>query len=102
MKTIKKTILGLIMMAVALVTTNNLNAQDAPQLSDAEIASIAVIANQNDIDFAKLAMKKSKNKKVIEFAETMIEDHQTIIDLAVNLVTKLGVTPQENQVGKQY
>ena len=77
-------------------------AQKALKLSDAEIASVAVVANQNDIDFAHIAMKKSKDAKVIEFAKAMIADHQSVIDMAVALVTKLNVTPKDNAVSKQY
>ena len=65
-------------------------------LTDPEIASIAVTANQIDIDYAKIAMEKSKTKSVVDFAKTMAKDHQSVIDQAVALVTKLGVTPQDN------
>lgn len=77
-------------------------AQEVPTLSDAEVASIAVVANQNDIDFAKIAMQKSKDPKVLEFAHTMMKDHQSVIDMAVALVTKLKVTPKDNAVSKEY
>lgn len=77
-------------------------AQVAPKLTDAEIASVAVVANQNDIDFANLAIKKSKDSKTVDFAKTMIADHQTVINLAVALVTKLNVTPKDNAVSQQY
>ncbi len=76
--------------------------QQTPTLSDAEIASIAVVANQNDIDFAKIAMQKASDPKVAEFAKTMINDHQAVIDMAVELVTKLKVTPKDNPVSKEY
>ena len=68
----------------------------APALTDPEIASIAVTANQVDIDYAKIAQEKSKTKSVLDFANTMAKDHQSVIDQAVALVTKLGVTPQDN------
>lgn len=74
--------------------------QKTPSLSDPEIASVAVVANQNDIDFAEIAKRKSHNPEVLEFAGTMIKDHQTVIDLAVALVTKLNVTPKDNAVSK--
>lgn len=76
-------------------------AQDKPKLSDAEVASVAVVANQIDIDYAKIAKAKSKDKEVLKFADMMAKDHQSVIDRAVALVTKLKVTPQENAVGKQ-
>ena len=68
----------------------------APALTDPEIASIAVTANQVDIDYAKIAQEKSKTKSVLDFAKTMAKDHQSVIDQAVALVTKLGVTPLDN------
>lgn len=75
-------------------------AQDAPQLTDAEIASVAVVANQIDVDYAKLAMKRSQNSEVREFAKTMIADHNAIIEQAVALVTKLGVAPKDNAMSQ--
>lgn len=75
-------------------------AQDMPKLNDAEIASVAVVANQIDIDYAKIAIKKSKNSEVQEFAKTMIADHNAIIKMATDLVTKLGVTPQDNKMSQ--
>lgn len=65
-------------------------------LTDPEIASIAVTANQVDIDYANIAKEKSKTKEVLDFANTMAKDHQSVIDQAVALATKLGVTPQDN------
>lgn len=75
-------------------------AQDTPQLTDPEIASVAVVANQIDIDYGKVAIKRSKNKEVTDFANRMIEDHNAVIKQAVALVTKLGVTPKDNAVSQ--
>lgn len=66
------------------------------KFTDPQIASIAVTANQIDIDYAKIALEKSTNEKVKEFANTMAKDHQAVIDQAVALATKLGVTPEDN------
>jgi putative membrane protein len=85
-------------MIFSMVTSLSINAQG--KLSDPEVASVAVIANQNDIDFAAVAKEKSKNKEILKFAETMTNDHKAVIAQAVALVTKLGVTPKENAVGK--
>ncbi len=74
--------------------------QEKTELTDAEIASVGVIANQIDIDYANLAKEKSKNEAVLQFATTMANDHKAVIDQAVALVKKLGVTPQENAVGR--
>ena len=76
-------------------------AQSENKLSDAEVASVAVIANQIDIDYASLALKKTKNEDVKQFAETMSRDHKSVIKQATDLVTRLKVTPKENPVGRQ-
>ena len=73
-------------------------AQDTPKLNDAEIASVAVTANQIDVEYGTLAMKQSKNADVIEFAKTMVNDHNAVIKMAVDLANKLGVVPQDNAV----
>ncbi|MCB0284744.1 MAG: DUF4142 domain-containing protein [Calditrichaeota bacterium] len=77
-------------------------AQKNTKLSDAEIASVAVTANQIDIEYAQIAKKKSTNADVLKFAETMAKDHQAVIDQAVALVTKLGVTPKDNATTKAF
>lgn len=91
--------------AICLVVSTGLlsftaNAQKSQKLTDPEIASVAVTANQIDIDYAKIALKKSKNQQVIDFAKTMEKDHGAVIDEAVALVTKLGVTPKDNATSK--
>jgi putative membrane protein len=76
-------------------------AQKSSKLSDPEVASVAVVANQIDIDYANIAKEKSKDAEVIKFAEMMAKDHKTVIDKAVALVTKLKVTPKENATGRK-
>jgi putative membrane protein len=73
----------------------------AMKLTDAEIASVAVTANQIDINAAELAKSKSKNSEVTNFAQTMITDHQSVINQATALVKKLNVTPKDNALSRQ-
>ena len=75
-------------------------AQDAPKLSDPEIAHVAVTANQIDVDYAAIAKEKSTNKDILQFAATMAKDHEGVIKQAVTLATKLGVTPEDNAMSK--
>jgi putative membrane protein len=72
--------------------------QQSPKLSDAEVASIAVTASQTDIDYAEIAKEKSKDADILNFAETMISDHEAINAQAAALVKKLSVTPKDNAV----
>jgi putative membrane protein len=64
--------------------------------TDVQIAAIVVTANQVDIDAGKLAASKSHTKDVREFAERMITDHTGVNKSAVDLVTKLKITPEDN------
>ena len=70
------------------------------KVSDAQIAAIVVAANQVDIDAGRFAAGKSKNAEVKQFAETMVTDHSAVNKSAVDLVTKLKVTPEENDTSR--
>lgn len=64
--------------------------------NDAQIASIVVTANQVDIDAGKLAAARTDNAEVKAFAQRMVTDHTGVNQSAVDLVTRLKVTPQDN------
>jgi putative membrane protein len=68
----------------------------AQGITDAQIASIVVTANQVDVDAGRLAKSRSSNKAVVEFADLMITDHTGVNKAASELVTKLKVTPEDN------
>ena len=100
MKTLKNATLSGMMIVGALLFSYNVSGQDqkTPQLNDAEIASVAVTANQVDVSYAEIALKKTQNKAIKNFATTMKTDHNAVIKMAVDLVTKLKVTPQTNEL----
>jgi len=79
----------------------NAFAQNNPTLTDAEVASIAVVANQIDINYSQIAKKKSKNAEILKFAETMANDHNAVLGQAVALAKKLGVIPKDNAVSQK-
>jgi putative membrane protein len=89
------------MIAFSFMFSGTVFAQANPKLSDAEVASVAVAANQIDINAAKVARGKSKNAEILKFAETMANDHKAVLDQAGDLVKKLGVTPKGNAVSRQ-
>lgn len=72
----------------------------AANVTDAQIAAIVVTANQVDIDAGKLAADKSTNDAVKGFATTMVTDHTAVNKSAVDLVTKLKVSPEENETSR--
>jgi putative membrane protein len=72
----------------------------AQSVNDAQIASIVVTANQVDIDAGKLAASKTTDAEVKKFANLMVTDHTSVNKQAVELVTKLKVTPEDNDTSK--
>jgi putative membrane protein len=72
----------------------------AQQPTDPQIAAIVVAANQVDIDAGKLAETKGSNADVKAFGKQMAADHTRVNASAVELVTKLKVTPEENATSK--
>jgi len=96
-----KKVLGAAAIALALCCGLQARGQQKPQLTDPEIASVAVTANQIDVNYGKIALKKSRNADIRKFAQTMVTDHSGVITQAVALAKKLKVVPKTNAVTKQ-
>jgi putative membrane protein len=85
--------LALFLPAVAL-------AKDAAP-SDANIAAIAVAADQVDIDAGNQALMKSTNAEVKQFAQTMVTDHTAVNKKAGDLAAKLSLTPEDDDLSRK-
>jgi putative membrane protein len=70
-------------------------AQTTP--TDPQIVGIVVAANQIDIETAKLALTKTKNQQVKDFAQQMITDHTALQKSVSDLGAKLHVTPANSE-----
>lgn len=91
----------LLSLFVALVVSTTLNAQSAaPDLSDPEVAHVAVTANTIDIDLARFAQARIRSPEVRKFAATMLADHSAVNAQAAALADRLGVTPADNAVSQ--
>ncbi len=93
--------LNMAIVVCSIIVFGSAYAQKNPKLTDPEIASVAVTANQVDVNYAKIALTRSKNSDVLKFAQTMSDDHTAVINQAVALVTKLKVTPKDNAVSRK-
>jgi putative membrane protein len=82
-----------LLMCVSMLTATGAYAQG---LNDAQIASIVVTADQVDIDAGKVAEKMGHSADVKKFGAQMAKDHAGVNKSAVELVTKLKVTPEDN------
>ena len=87
MKVSALVILGLVMAPAAGA---------AQGVTDAQIASIVVTANQVDIDAGKLAASMGTDPQVKSFGQQMVTDHTGVNKQATELVTRLKVKPEDN------
>ena len=90
---------ALILTSAALFACGTVRAGDK-SLTDPQIAMIAVVAGNVDIETGKLAAEKAHDKRVKEFAELMVRDHSAVNEKAAALAKKLGVTPEETATSK--
>jgi len=90
-----------ILSVAALLICWSLPSFAQTSFTDPEVASVAVAANQIDIEYAGIAKKKSKNTEILNFAEAMTKDHNAVIAQASDLVKKLNVTPKDNAVSQK-
>jgi putative membrane protein len=88
---------AIIIAALLCLTPAAISAQT---VSDAQIASIVVTANQVDIDAGKLAASKATNPAIKKFGQQMVADHTGVNKQATALVTKLKVTPEDNSTSQ--
>ncbi|HEX8692653.1 MAG TPA: DUF4142 domain-containing protein [Longimicrobium sp.] len=68
----------------------------AATVTDPQIAAIVVAANAVDSAAGELAKTKGSNQQVKDFGNMMVTDHSGVNKQAVDLVTRLGVTPEQN------
>ena len=89
------------LLVLSLVAPAALSAQAAaPDLSDPEVAHVAVTANSVDIEAARFALTRTRNAEVRQFATLMVTDHSAVNAQASALATRLGVTPADNAVSR--
>ncbi len=72
----------------------------AQAITDAQVASIVVTANQVDVDAGALGASRSKNADVRKFAQLMVTQHTDVNRQAVDLVTRLKITPEESDTSR--
>ncbi len=87
-----------VMVLAMAIGETKLNAQ-AP--SDPQIVQIVQTANKIDIDQAKLALSKSKDSQVKDFAQQMISDHTNLERSVADVAKKLNVTPEPSATSTQ-
>src|SRR5207248_5761901 len=92
----------LVLTAVTLLAAGAIYGQTSPAAAPTgpQIAMIAVTADNVDIDAAKVAVSKTSNPKVKDFANLMIRDHTSVNNKATALAKKLNITPEESDTSR--
>lgn len=93
-----RTTSGLITFALTLLSTAPALAQ--ADLSDAQIAHVAVTANAIDVEMGEIARRRASDERVREYANRMITDHTAVNEQAATLARRLGVTPEDNAISR--
>jgi putative membrane protein len=70
------------------------------KITDPQIVGVVTVADQIDINAAKLALKKTKNDQVKQFAQQMIDDHTKLQNSVNDLGKKLNVKPAPSDTSK--
>ena len=84
----------------AMMFLNGAALAQGAKLTDPQIAHIAYTAGVIDVAAGKQALSKASNKEVKAFADNMVRDHEAVNNLAMDLVKKLNVTPEDNDTSK--
>ena len=71
-----------------------------PNLSDPEVAHVAVTANTIDAELGAIAQSRAVSPDVKRFAAMMQRDHTAVNERAAALAGRLGVTPKDNAVSQ--
>jgi putative membrane protein len=95
MKKLASAVLGLAFTFAAGAAAN----AQAP--TDPQIVGIVQTANRIDIAQARIALKKTANPQVKEFANQMISDHTSLEKSVSDLANKLGVKEETSGTAKQ-
>lgn len=88
----------------ATVSTSSSSAERATRtvprgsISDANIAAMVLASNNTDISYARLVPSRAQRDDVKKFAERMLTDHTGVNVLVTNLLAKLDVAPEDNQL----
>lgn len=92
--------LGLPLLLFSLVPGVLRGQSPPPDLTDAEVAHVAVTANAIDVALGRLAQGRAQSADVRRFATTMITDHSAVNTQAAALAGRLGVKPTDNAVSQ--
>ncbi|MBA2660054.1 MAG: DUF4142 domain-containing protein [Nitrosospira sp.] len=88
-------------LAVGLIAPAFSAFADTRDIHDAHIADVVITASGIAIETAKLAQSKSSSEEIRAYAERMVGHHTEVSQSAINLVTRLKVTLEDNSISRE-
>ncbi len=70
-------------------------------MTDANVAAIGSASNQDEIQTSRLALEKTQNAQVRQYAQRMVDDHGRFEQEMTQLLQTKGITPQDNAQSTQ-
>jgi putative membrane protein len=91
---------GLVMMTAACATSGgtggaSVNAS-AAAMTDANVAAVAHASNMDEIQTSEVALRRSQNAQVRQFAQMMITEHTAVDQEMMRMLQAKNMTPQPN------
>jgi putative membrane protein len=86
---------------IATTPTQNPSQTPTQQLTDSQITTVLMAANNAEISQGKLAQKTAKSKDVVQFAKQMVTDHTASLKEVKNVNAKLKVKEQTSATRDQ-
>lgn len=96
----KAVISSFLIVFVSFFSIMSLAASNDMRKKEGEIVADLMVVNKNEISAAELALKRSSNPGVRNFAEEMLRDHGNNLQMIKMLSQKLNITPEASRASK--
>ncbi len=94
----------LLPLIVGLAFASTARTQTTPpansSLTDAQVAEVLITINEGEIDAAKIAQSKTKNKEVKDFAKMMADQHKENKEETKKVAQKNSISPHKSDLSK--
>lgn len=98
---------GLVVVTTACASTASMEAgagmngrgmnASASMMTDANVAAVAHASNMDEIQTSQLALQRSQNAQVRQFAQMMVTEHTAVDQQMMQMLQAKGMAPQPNQ-----
>lgn len=95
-------IAAMMVAAPALAQDTTAVASQQQQLSDAEVAAVALAAHQDKIQQGRLALEQTQNEQVRAFAQQMVDEYTEMEQELQQLLQEKELEPQENPLSMEF